>query len=181
MRVDDFCAITCLFKPGGYRTKTDNFARFQAALAAQGVVRSINECAFGNAPFELAPGDRIRQIRARDVIWQKERLLNLALAALPARITKVAWLDDDRLFSNPRWAEEKCAPGALRGGPAVWFSRASPARSPGARGRWPALGGIRRGPCTRWHDARPRTLRSAWPLRFCLDGAARMPRWDRPV
>jgi hypothetical protein len=37
-------------------------------------------------------------------MWQKERLLNLAVARLPARCAKVAWLDCDILFENPRWA-----------------------------------------------------------------------------
>jgi hypothetical protein len=48
------------------------------------------------------------QIRAADVMWQKERLLNLAIRSLPSRVTMVAWLDGDILFSNPNWATETC-------------------------------------------------------------------------
>lgn len=106
MNSDNFCAVTCLFNPGAYRTKTDNFGRFQAALAEQGVPLSVVECAFGDAPFELTAGPDVTQVRAHDVLWQKERLVNLAIRALPLRVTKVAWLDADILFANPRWAAE---------------------------------------------------------------------------
>ncbi len=109
MSLADFCAITCLFNPGGYRSKTDNFARFRANLAAQDVPCRIIECAFGDAPFELPPGPDTLQVRATDVMWQKERLLNLAIRSLPAEFTKVAWLDGDILFDNPRWARETSA------------------------------------------------------------------------
>jgi hypothetical protein len=36
-------------------------------------------------------------------MWQKERLLNVALTALPANCTKVAWLDCDLVFDSPDW------------------------------------------------------------------------------
>jgi len=37
-------------------------------------------------------------------MWQKERLLNIALSRLPPDCSKVAWLDCDVLFENPEWA-----------------------------------------------------------------------------
>jgi hypothetical protein len=39
-------------------------------------------------------------------MWQKERLLNLAIASLPQACTKVVWLDGDILFADPNWAVE---------------------------------------------------------------------------
>jgi hypothetical protein len=36
-------------------------------------------------------------------MWQKERLLNLAISSLPRECRKVAWLDCDILFENPLW------------------------------------------------------------------------------
>jgi hypothetical protein len=38
-----------------------------------------------------------------NVLWQKERLLNLALQRLPEHCTKVVWLDADTFFTNPNW------------------------------------------------------------------------------
>ena len=99
-------AVTCLFNPSGYRTKTENYAVFCAGLAAQGVPLLTVECAFGDDPFALPSTDKVIQIRSRDVMWQKERLLNFAVAALPDACNKVAWLDADILFAKDGWAEE---------------------------------------------------------------------------
>ena len=42
-------------------------------------------------------------------MWQKERLINLAIARLPEEWTTVAWLDSDILFENRNWAVEAVA------------------------------------------------------------------------
>ena len=39
------------------------------------------------------------------ILWQKERLLNVALRSLPDCCDKVAWLDCDILFENDDWVE----------------------------------------------------------------------------
>jgi hypothetical protein len=39
-------------------------------------------------------------------MWQKERLLNIAVAALPSTCDAVAWLDCDIVFENDRWIEQ---------------------------------------------------------------------------
>jgi hypothetical protein len=41
--------------------------------------------------------------RGRDVLWQKERLLNLALQALPDECRKVVWVDCDIIFESKDW------------------------------------------------------------------------------
>ncbi len=102
-------ALTCLFNPSGYRTKLENYRRFRARLAAQGVPLFTVECAFGDSDFALDPGADVLQLRARDVMWQKERLLNLAIRALPASVDKIAWLDADLLFASDTWAAETSA------------------------------------------------------------------------
>jgi hypothetical protein len=47
--------------------------------------------------------------RASDIMWQKARLLNLAIATLPGARTKIAWLDGDLLFVDPSWFERRAA------------------------------------------------------------------------
>jgi len=42
-------------------------------------------------------------------IWQKERLLNLAIRALPPDIDKVIWIDGDLLIDSPTWAADVSA------------------------------------------------------------------------
>lgn len=106
---DDLWVVTCYFNPSGYRTKRRNYERFAAKLRRSGLNWLAVECAFGSAPFTLPPSPNVFQVRGRDVMWQKERLLNLAIAGLPAACTKVAWLDCDVLFANPEWAVETSA------------------------------------------------------------------------
>src|SRR5919204_6369439 len=99
----DLWAITSYFNPMGYRRKLANFKVFREHLTIPLVAV---ELAYGR-DFELGASEAeiIVQLRGGDVLWQKERLLNLALQALPASCRKVAWLDCDLVFASPDWAE----------------------------------------------------------------------------
>ncbi len=101
---EDLWVITCYFNPGGYRTKLANYHVFAAALRRSGLRLLTIECAFGAQPFSLAPSPHVLRVSCADVMWQKERLLNLAIAALPDQCAKVALLDCDVLFENNEWA-----------------------------------------------------------------------------
>jgi hypothetical protein len=96
--------LTAYFNSAGFRSKRLNYDRFRGRIDAAGIPLVTVECALGGRPFELPPGPGVRQVRGRDVMWQKERLLNVALAELPDDCRKVAWLDADVLFENPDWA-----------------------------------------------------------------------------
>jgi hypothetical protein len=102
----DLGVITSYFNSAGFATKRANYHRFAQAIAAAGLPMITVECAFGAAAFELSDGPDVLRVRARDVMWQKERLLNLAVPHLPAHCTKIAWLDCDVLFANPTWAAD---------------------------------------------------------------------------
>jgi hypothetical protein len=43
------------------------------------------------------------QLRGGDVMWRKERLLNLALRALPTQCRKVVWMDCDLIAGSADW------------------------------------------------------------------------------
>jgi hypothetical protein len=101
---EDLWIVTTYYNPAGYRTKRANYERFAAPLRAAGIPLVTAECAYGAEPFELAAGPHVIQMRGRDVMWLKERLINLAISRLPPHVTKVAWLDADILFTNPEWA-----------------------------------------------------------------------------
>jgi hypothetical protein len=98
--------VTAYFNSAGYETRRRNYGRFIQPFRDGGVPHLLVHCAFGDARFDALGDEHSLRIRARDVLWQKERLLNLAIAALPPSCTKVAWVDADVLFTNPNWLLE---------------------------------------------------------------------------
>jgi hypothetical protein len=102
----DLCVVTCYYNPEGYRTKLHNYLVFEAALRASGLTLVTVECSMGQTDFELPDRAELVRVCARDVMWQKERLLNVAIDNVPRRFTKIAWLDCDLLFTNNNWAED---------------------------------------------------------------------------
>ena len=100
---DHLWAITCYFNPVGYHRRVQNYHTFRSRL---GVPLVTVELSFdGN--FQLGRGDAdvLVQLSGRDVLWQKERLLNVALRAIPDDGKYVAWLDCDVVFATDDWAE----------------------------------------------------------------------------
>jgi hypothetical protein len=96
-------AITSYFNPAGWRRRRANYRVFRERLSVPLVTV---ELAYG-PDFELSEGDAeiLLQLRGRDVMWQKERLLNVALKALPAHCRKVVWMDCDVIFGSSDWPE----------------------------------------------------------------------------
>ena len=96
-------ALTSYFNPMRYRRRYANYRAFRKRLNAPLVTV---ELAHG-PDFELTEDDAdvLIQLRDGDVMWQKERLLNVALGSLPASCRKVVWLDCDIVFATEDWAE----------------------------------------------------------------------------
>ena len=105
----DFCAVTCLFNVGNSTTKLNNFHLASLPFEAGGMTLFVIECVTGNAPFALPNSAAVIQVRTQSNLWQKERLLNLAIKKLAPQFGKIAWIDSDILFENPNWAEEASA------------------------------------------------------------------------
>jgi hypothetical protein len=95
--------ITTYYNPVRYKRRLSNYKIFRANL---GVPLVTVELSF-NGQFELTEkqADILIQISGGAVLWQKERLLNVALQALPSSCHKVAWLDCDIFFDTPDWIE----------------------------------------------------------------------------
>lgn len=96
--------ITSFFNPVGYQTKKANYDRFRAHLKIPLITVELSY----NNTFELKTedADHLICIHGKDVMWQKERLLNIALGSLPEDCTAVAWLDADLIFENQNWPQE---------------------------------------------------------------------------
>lgn len=97
-------AITCHFNPAGYKRRVENYRIFRQRLAVPLVTVELSF----DGTFQLRQDDAdvLVQLRGRDVMWQKERLLNLALKRLPDHCDKVAWLDSDVVFTSDDWATQ---------------------------------------------------------------------------
>jgi hypothetical protein len=100
---NELWGITCYFNPSGYRRRLANYRVFRENLP---VALAAIELAYGPS-FELSAGDAdiLVQLRSGDVMWQKERLFNRTLRALPSSCRKIAWLDCDVIFAADDWAQ----------------------------------------------------------------------------
>lgn len=102
--LDGLWAITSYFNPLGYGSRLKNYRVFREHLDVPllTVEQQFPGC------FELAESDAeiLVQIPTDDVLWQKERLLNLAVESLPPECKYVVWLDCDIIFSRDDWMSE---------------------------------------------------------------------------
>ena len=96
-------AITSYFNPAGYKSRLANYRTFRKHSAAPLLAVELSF----TGSFELQPGDAdiLVQLTEGDVLWQKERLLNIGLRHLPGPCDAVAWLDCDIIFAADDWAE----------------------------------------------------------------------------
>ena len=97
-------AITSYFNPQRYRCRRANFRVFRERLSLPLVAVELSF----DGRFELGPNDAevLIQRRGHDVLWQKERLLNVALEALPTSCEQVVWVDCDVVFQRDDWMAE---------------------------------------------------------------------------
>ncbi|MCB1499636.1 MAG: hypothetical protein KDK07_07565 [Bauldia sp.] len=100
---DELWSITSYFNSSDNPYRRANYTRFRKRLGTPLVAVELGH----DRPFELGPGDAdvLIQLRGGDPMWQKERLLNIALDALPPTCSAVAWLDCDLLFGRPDWPD----------------------------------------------------------------------------
>ncbi len=104
----DLGIVTSYFNPCGFKTRATNFERFVAPIREAGIPLVIVEACFPDGERLSASYESLK-VPARDVMWQKERLLDLGTGWLPGHCTKVAWIDADVLFGNADWATETSA------------------------------------------------------------------------
>jgi hypothetical protein len=101
-----FGVITLYFNPSRYLSKLRNYLLFRESLKVSGIPCITIECHLAGAGSDLAGLEDVHFVASRDVMWQKERLANLAIERLPKEWTRLAWLDCDIFFENWKWAIE---------------------------------------------------------------------------
>jgi hypothetical protein len=103
---NELWGITTFFNPTGAQRRIANYRRFREHSRRQGLPLVAVELAFDDDGFQLEEGadaEIVVRRRARSVLWQKERMLNLALDALPNSCGGVCWADADILFEDDDW------------------------------------------------------------------------------
>lgn len=98
--------ITTYFNPARYRTRLANYKIFREHL---NVPLIAVEYVLGEPELTTQDAEILVQIPGRDVMWQKERLLNVALEHLPEECRYVAWLDCDIVFEEESWSQQAIA------------------------------------------------------------------------
>jgi len=103
-------AITSFYNPAGYRRRVSNFARFRQGLDIPLVTVELSyDGNYQLTPDPKRPDDIIVPLSGHAVLWQKERLLNVALQHVPQDVPYIAWLDGDIVFADPAWPAEALA------------------------------------------------------------------------
>ncbi|HET9415494.1 MAG TPA: hypothetical protein VFO74_15390 [Pseudolabrys sp.] len=97
-------AITSYFNPVGFKRRLSNYRIFRANLAVPLVTVELSF----DGRFELTDDDAdiLIQLSGGAVLWQKERLLNIAIKSVPENAKNIAWLDCDVIFERPDWMHE---------------------------------------------------------------------------
>ncbi len=105
---NELMVITTYYNPCKYVTRRVNYDLFIEGLRKNGVNCLTVECAFQDQEFELPESLDVVRVRTDAVLWQKERLLNLAASWVPSKYKYIAWLDCDIIFDNPNWVRDCC-------------------------------------------------------------------------
>jgi hypothetical protein len=95
--------LTSYFNPMKSHRRLANYRAFRLRLIAPLLTVELSF----DGQFELtsADADRLIQLSGGDVMWQKERLLNIALGMLPDDVENVAWIDCDVVFESKNWPQ----------------------------------------------------------------------------
>lgn len=101
----NLCAITTVFNPAAYESRFRLFRCFRNQMAASGIPLYTVELAIGGQQFAVTDSSNRFdiQVRSGNEIWQKENLVNIALAQISSDYDAVAWIDADLFFVRPDW------------------------------------------------------------------------------
>jgi len=96
-----FWAITSYYNPFRGNLRLSNYHNFRRNLTVPLI--TVEWSPEGKFDLKGNDADILIQISGGDILWQKERLLNIALSHLPLSCKYTAWLDCDILFDDRDW------------------------------------------------------------------------------
>ncbi len=94
-------AITSYYNPARYKRRLSTYRLFRKNLSIPIVAVELSYD--GNFDLKKDDADILIQISGGAVLWQKERLINIAIKSVPDDVKTLAWLDCDILFERPDW------------------------------------------------------------------------------
>lgn len=100
-------AITSYFNPVSYRHRRLNYRIFREHL--QLPLIAVEHSTTGRFDLNNSDADMVIHLDGGDIMWQKERLLNVALEMLPETCRAVAWLDCDVVLRDHGWPSKALA------------------------------------------------------------------------
>jgi hypothetical protein len=97
-------AITAYYNFARSKRRLSNYRIFRANLRVPLVTVELSF----DGQFDLTKKDAdiLIQISGGAVLWQKERLLNIALKSVPAAVSIIAWVDCDVIFGRLDWVAQ---------------------------------------------------------------------------
>ena len=103
--------VTAVFNPFGFKSRIRLYNHFKKHMADSGAKLFTVEAAFGHHPFEVTcTNDPMNlQVRTNQVLWHKERLINLGMKKLFHAVPDanyLGWYDADITFANHNWVSE---------------------------------------------------------------------------
>ena len=110
VKIDKVAIACCFFNPAGYSRNLRNYVRFRNHMAQFNVDVFVVELVFNDDRPELKDPDLLIRGTDDNLLWQKERILNLLIKQIPDEYDAIGWFDADILFLNQRWltiAKEK--------------------------------------------------------------------------
>lgn len=105
---DKLHVITSISNPRRFESRYKLFRSFEQYVLDAGATLHTIEAAFGERDFAVTSCENPHHIQVANSheIWQKERMLNIALARIPREARYIAWVDADVRFERPDWAVE---------------------------------------------------------------------------
>lgn len=107
----DLYVVTAIFNPMQFQSRANLYKHFAEHMKHTGAKLFTVEAAFGDHPHEVTESDNPMnlQLRTKQVLWHKERMLNLGINRLTAmfpNVKYIAWIDSDVTFANPNWVSD---------------------------------------------------------------------------
>lgn len=110
--LSDFYVVAVISNPvrfeSRYRLFFDFLEHMKRTLPNFKTNLMVVELQQGDRPFVVTPdcGCRFLQLRSREELWFKERMITLGIRSLPIDWKYVAWIDGDIQFARTDWAKE---------------------------------------------------------------------------